>query len=112
MPKTHNTLVQKLTPEIIKSLQLRTVKQKDLAQQLQVSQTHLSRTLAELNYKRTPSPNVATRKKATLIFQARAENRQLIAQKVVEKSLDIAAAKEVANCSERTIRRYIAKLTK
>lgn len=110
MPKKYDTLVSKITPEVIKELKARKLKQTDLAKTLNVSQTHLSRTLATLNYKRTPSPEVIVRKQASTIYQARSENRQVIAQKVSDKTLDIKTAQEVAGCSERTLRRYIAKL--
>jgi AraC-like DNA-binding protein len=110
MPKRTNTLAHKLTPDILDQLQSRSVKHQDIAEQLNVSPTHLSRTLAEQKFKRTPSPDVIERKKASLIYRARAENRQVIAQKVVNKTLDIKTAQEIANCSERTLRRYMAKI--
>jgi Fic family protein len=110
MPKRTNTLAHKLTPDILNELQSRSVKHRDIAKQLSVSPTHLSRILAEQKFKRTPSPDVIERKKASLIYRARAENRQVIAQGVVNGTLDIKTAQEIADCSERTIRRYIAKL--
>ena len=110
MPKRTNTLVHKLTPEVINQLKSRQLKHQDLAKQLNVSPTHLSRTLAEQKFKRTPSPDVIERKKASLIYQARAENRQGIAKKILNGTLDIKTAQEIASCSERTLRRYMAKL--
>ena len=110
MPKNTNTLALKLTSDIIDKLQSRSVKHRDIAEELKVSPTHLSRTLAEKNYKRTPSPLVIQRKNTSLLYQTRAESREALAKRVIDKLLDLKEAQELAGCSERTLRRYVAKL--
>ena len=110
MPKTTNTLTEKLTPEILQNLTDRKIRKKDLAEQFQVTATHLSRTLTANNFKRLPAPAYASRKAAALLYRARGDNRLVIAQKVDNKTLDIETACKLAVCSERTMRRYLAKL--
>lgn len=110
MPKITNRLIDKLTPAHAEGLANRTVKQKDLAKELKVTSTHLSRTLSEQGYKRTPSPEVQRRKAASALASARLDNRQTIAEKVLSKTLNITTAAKLANCSERTLHRYIAKI--
>ena len=111
MPKMTDTLTDKLTPEILQKLTNREVRKKDLAEQFQVTATHLSRTLTANNFKRLPAPAYAGRKAAALLYRARGDNRLVIAQKVDDRTLDIETACKLAMCSERTMRRYLAKLS-
>lgn len=107
MPKIKETLLDKLTLPVIAAMQDRTVKHKDLALRFGVTATHLSRTLTANNFKRTPSAEYAARKKATLIYQARAENRRALAKKIAEGGMSIEVASKIANCSTRTMHRYL-----
>ena len=110
MPKITDRLADKLTPALLKSLSDRSLRKKDLAEQLGVTATHLSRTLTAANFKRVPAPDYAIRKAAALLYRARGDNRLVIAQKVADKLLSIETACKLAVCSERTMRRYLAKL--
>ena len=112
MPKITDRLADKLTPAMLKKLTNRSVRKKDLAEELGVTATHLSRTLTASNFKRVPAPDYARRKAAALLYRARGDNRLVIAQKVAAKTLDIETACTLAQCSERTMRRYLAKLAK
>lgn len=101
-------LLERLTKKMLADLQERKRRNRDVADELGVSETYLSRKIATLQAK-NPGETVAHRKAAQALFATRRGFREKLAKKILSSKgrLTIAQAAEEANCSERTMFRYV-----
>lgn len=102
-------LRERLTPELIKALEDRALTNEEVARRLSVNASYLSSVF-----------NTISRKKPGEVRQARLEMRKLVemrrqlrireAKKVLRGTKTLDKAARAANCSERTMRRYVEKI--
>ena len=91
-------------------LKHRKVQRQVIAAELNVTPTHLSRTLTAMGFEGEKSPEVARRKAATLLFTTRQEHRHKVALQLDKGTINLKLAAEQSNCSERTMLRHLAKV--
>jgi AraC-like DNA-binding protein len=106
--KPTKPLAKRLTKRTLAQLQARKITNAQAAEQLGVSETYLSRTVAALQDK-VPGTSMQKRSAAAKLYKTRQEQRDILAKRVNKGKLTIAAAAEQAGCSERTMFRYVAK---
>ena len=100
------TLRERITAQQREDLYNRRITTRELASQLGVSETHLSRTFPG----KIPGQAQATRKEKRVLLAARNEFRDKLAEDVIAGRLDRKKAALTANCSERTMWRHIANI--
>lgn len=83
----------------IEDLVARLITNREVAQRLNVTEAHLSRTLKDLGIVKEPAKNQRLNQKK--LNETRKQHRQKLANKLPPE-----AAAEAANCSVRTIYRY------
>lgn len=103
-------LKDRLTKTLLAQLRTRKIRNKDAAEQLGVSESYLSRTVAALQEKE-PGKTVLARNEAHELATARRQHRERLAKEVKNGALDVETAAERANCSVRTMSRYVARYT-
>lgn len=94
---------------MLERLRTRKITNAEAAEKLGVSETYLSRTVAAMQAK-VPGETVAARKAAHGLYVTRRQTREMLAKKVLAKRapITLAEAAKQANCSERTMMRYVA----
>lgn len=100
-------LIKRLTKPLLLKLQRRKMTNAEAAAELGVSEPYLSRTVAAIQQKE-PGKTTAARKAASKIAAARRQHREQLAKEVKNGKLDVDAAARSANCSTRTMQRYVA----
>lgn len=110
MPKSPQTLLDKFDPLMLMQLAWRIRSSKSVAEELGITETHLSRVLKAQKFKRIPGPVRQQRLANAALTQSRTEYREALAAKIKAGTLTMAAACKKASCHERTMFRYIAKL--
>jgi transposase len=106
--KKPKPLKDRLTQALLQRLRTRKITNREAAEQLNVSETYLSRTVAAMQEKE-PGVTTAERAAASELAAERRAYRERLAKDVKNGVVDIATAAKRANCSERTISRYVAK---
>ena len=101
-------LRERLTKAMLNDLYERKVTNRVAADIMGVSETHLSRVVASIQGK-TPGVTTQVRQAARKITKTRIEVRRQLAKKVNKGRMTIAEAAKQADCSERTIFRYVAQ---
>lgn len=101
-------LRERLTQALLKKLYERKLTNAEAAEQLGVSETYLSRTVAAIQEK-VPGKSMVARAAASKLFKARRQTRETLAKQVKTGSLTLAKAAERASCSERTMQRFVAR---
>jgi len=105
------TLEKRLTPRILKDLETRKRSNKEVAEELGVSETYLSRMVAARQAKE-PGMTPLLREAASKIYKARKQTREMLAKKVNKGHITLELAAKEAGCSVRTMYRYCAKFAK
>ncbi len=105
--KPQKPLEQRLTKKLLHALQTRKITNREAAEQLGVSETYLSRKVAAIQSK-VPGETQPVREAAHKLFQTRRQFRERLAKKVLKSSMTVTQAAAEANCSERTMFRYVA----
>lgn len=100
------TLRERITAQQREDLYNRRITTREMASQLGVSETHLSRTFPG----KIPGQAQATRKEKRILLAVRNEFRDKLAAEVLAGRLDRRKAALTANCSERTMWRHIANV--
>lgn len=93
-------LKEKLAP-YLELLKTRSVTNREVAAELGVNETYLSRVLGQMGLKKDPPQSASYRQRQHELFQARIEHRKNVA-----KTLPAKEAAKAANCSVRTITRW------
>lgn len=106
-PKQPKPLRDRLNKALLNQLQKRKITNAEAAASLGVSETYLSRVVAAMQDK-VPGKTAAVRAAAKKIYKARTETRSQLAKKVLKGRLTVEEAAEQANCSARTMFRYVA----
>lgn len=106
--KPQKPLVERLTKRLLERLRTRKMTNAEAAEELGVSETYLSRTVAALQSK-VPGETVIARNEASALATERRLYRERLAKEIKNGQLDLATAAKRANCSERTMSRYVAK---
>lgn len=99
-------LIERLTPTLLERLRTRKVTNAQAAEKLGVTVSYLSRVVAALQRKE-PGKTVQHRKAAHALVTQRRQHRERLAKEVKNGNLDVHAAAERANCSVRTMSRYV-----
>lgn len=99
-------LRERLTPELVKALEDRTLTNAQVAKQLQVNPSYLSTVFNRIS-KKTRGPVAQQREFMADLVECRRETRLREAIKVVRGTKTLQAAAKASNCSERTLRRYM-----
>lgn len=102
-------LADRITSDLLNRLQGREITTTQAARELGVSLTHLSRTLANVGFHKDPSEAVEGRKLAAIDFAERMEERKTLAEQIKFGRISFQQACEQANCSPRTMFRYLKK---
>ena len=106
--KKPKPLIERLNQRILKQLQTRKITNREAADQLGVSETYLSRTVAAIQTKE-PGKSVELRKANAELAKIRKTFRIKLAKEVLKgRKLHDDAATE-AGCSVRTIFRYVER---
>jgi transposase len=100
-------LKNRLTPGILEAIAQRKTSAKDVAKLYGVSETHLSKALKALNLQKIPAPTPEHKRKAHILMVTRTKVRQELAEKVRLGTKTIHNAAREANCSLRTMYRYV-----
>lgn len=102
-------LTQRLAPGILEAIAQRKTTVKAVARLYGVSEGYLSRTLKSLKLQRIPAPTVAHKRNSKVLKAVRTQFRLELAKKALNGSPVQLLARE-ANCSVRTIYRYVELL--
>jgi transposase len=105
--KQPKPLKDRLTKTLLEKLRLRKLTNAEAAEQLGVSESYLSRTVATIQRKE-PGKTLAARKAAHALAVQRRQHRERLAKEVKNGVLDVDAAAARAKCSVRTMSRYVA----
>jgi len=109
-----NNLAQKLLdrPEVLEDYVARKRTAASLAEEFGYREAYVLATLSRLGVKRPLNPQSTYRiqKKMAVLASTRREFRQFLAEKVRNRQFTLEKAAEIANCSERTMRRYVERL--
>ncbi len=108
MAKPKKTLSEKLTPRLLERLRTRKITNREAAEGLGVSSSYLSRTVAAMQ-KKEPGKTTAARKAAQKLYAARIEFRDKLAKQVLAGRRKLETACEMAQCTQRTMFRHMAK---
>ena len=100
-------LRDRLTKALLEKLRTRKITNAEAAAQLGVSETYLSRTVAAIQEKE-PGMSTMERAEASMIAAERRQHRERLAKEVKNGTLDVGTAAARANCSVRTMSRYVA----
>jgi len=103
-------LREKLTLALLDDLRLRKKTNAEVAKSLNVSPQYLSNVFNQLTDGRIPGPTSVYRLAEKKLVEARRAVRIREAKKVINKTKDLKTAAKTANCSERTLRRYVIKI--
>jgi|EndMetStandDraft_7_1072992.scaffolds.fasta_scaffold197306_2 hypothetical protein len=95
-----------LTKKQLKDLAARKITKRALAAQLGVSETYLVRCTPAL----PPGKTQIQRRANSVFYEARREFRTKMAKQVMSRRRSLESAAKEANCSTRTMYRYICKL--
>lgn len=98
-------------PELLEMLRLRQVTNRQVAAQAGVSEEHLARVLASMGIQKVRGEVVARRAAVRELADERRKHRQNLAKSVISGKLTIETAAAQAECSERTLYRYIKRLS-
>lgn len=104
------TVLERLSKTLIAKLKARKVTTKEVAEQLGVHPTYLSKILAENGITKVKGPTVAARLKRSVLVQTRDEFRKELAKQVKTGKMTYTKAAKRAHCSERTIYRLVSEL--
>jgi hypothetical protein len=106
-------LTQKLlkNPTLTADYLAKKVSAKEIADKYGYSESYVLSTLSRMGVKRPYDPDSTYRqqKSAALLAEIRREFRAYLAEKVVNEGFSIEKAAELANCSERTMFRYVSE---
>jgi transposase len=105
---TAKPLIERIPKRTLAALRTRKIKNAEAAEELGVSETYLSRVVAQLQAKE-PGKTTAQREAAAKLYKTRIEFRDKLAKMVMKGTMDMAKACKEAKCSERTMFRHIAK---
>jgi hypothetical protein len=114
MPQnTPKNLAQQILdrPDVIEDYRARKLSANALANLFGYRESYVLATLSRLGIKR-PQNGVSTyqiQKKNAVLASTRREFRDFLAKKVKKSEISLEKAAEIANCSERTMRRYVDK---
>lgn len=100
-------LRDRLTKAMLEKLRTRKMLNAEAAAILGVSETYLSRTVAAIQSKEQ-GVTTAARVQAMQLAAERRQHRERLAKEVKNGNLDVATAAQRANCSLRTMSRYVA----
>ena len=100
------SLDKRLTAGILEALKQRQTSVKAVSKLYRVSEGYLSRTLKRLHLQRIPAPTMAHKRNSKILKASRTQHRVELARKTLQGKPIPEAAKE-ANCSPRTIYRYL-----
>lgn len=106
--KTTKPLKDRLGKRLLEQLHTRKITNKEAAEQLGVSESYLSRTVAAIQDK-VPGQTVLERKANSELATIRRQYRTKLAKDVLRKRTTIAEAADAAGCSERTMFRYVER---
>lgn len=99
-------LKDRLTPGILEALAKRKASAKSVAALYNVSEAYLSRTLKELHLHKIPAPTMEQKRTSKMLKANRTAHRLALAKQVLASKPIRIAARE-ANCSIRTMYRYV-----
>lgn len=100
-------LINRLGKRLLAQLRTRKITNREAAEQLGVSEWYLSRVVRSLQEKE-PGKTTAQRAEAAKLAATRTKMREILAKKVLKNQITLAEAALQANCTERTIQRYMA----
>lgn len=106
---TPKPLKERLTPALVKALEQRTMTNAQVAELLQVNASYLSSVFNTISKKKRGEVR-EQREWMHELVQARRQLRIREARKVLGGKKTMQQAAKDANCSERTIRRYVEKV--
>lgn len=98
----------KIPASLLEQLAERVITKKAAADALGISHSYLCRITPNL----PPGPHRERRRAATSLMQSRRTHRLRLAKAVEDGKRSLASAAKHANCSERTMYRYVCKLKK
>lgn len=108
-----NNLAQKLLdrPDVLEAYRERKRTAASLALEFGYREAYVLATLSRLGVKRPLNPLSTYRiqQKQAVLASTRREFRQFLAEKVKKGQFSVEKAAEIANCSERTMRRYVER---
>lgn len=104
-------LRERLTPEMIDDLKNRRVTDVQLAKQLDVNPNYLNYVFnSVIKEKRIRGPVSEKREKERDLVESRRQMRIKQAKRVINGRISLEKAANLANCSVRTMRRYVEKV--
>lgn len=106
--KPTKPLKDRLGKRLLEQLRTRKITNKQAAEQLGVSESYLSRTVAALQEKE-PGQSVIERKANSELAKTRRQFRTKLAKEVLRKRKSCEQAASEAGCSVRTMFRYVEK---
>ena len=113
-PTTMKNLSEKLLENqaLIRAYQARRLTAREIGQKLGYSESYVMTTLSRIGVRHEINPNSTyqQQKKGKLLARVRKEYREFLAKQVLEGTLKLSEAATVADCSERTIVRFVQKL--
>lgn len=109
LPRMPKPLKDRLSPPIVKALKERHMSNAEAAQKLDVNANYLSNVFNTIA-KRNKGVVTAHREAMRDLVAARRAVRLREAEKVLNFSRKLSHAAKIANCSERTIRRYVHEI--
>lgn len=97
---------------LIRAYQARRLTAREIGQKLGYSESYVMTTLSRIGVRHEVNPNSTyqQQKKGKLLARVRKEYREFLAKQVLEGTLKLSEAATVADCSERTIVRFVQKL--
>lgn len=107
--KRKKPLRERLTPELVKALENRTMTNEEVAAKLQVNASYLSTVFNSLSSKKRGEVALQ-RENAHKLVEARRQLRIREAKKVCNGTKSLEKAAKDAKCSERTMRRYVERV--
>ena len=107
--KPTKKLDERISEELLGKLQRREITTTQAAARLNVSLTHLSRTLSAAGFRKEPNPATLNRAQASIDYKVRIQQRQDLAKAVFSGAMTMKKACEMGRCSPRTLFRYRQK---
>ena len=98
-------------PELLEMLRMRQVTNRQIALQAGVSEAYLARVLTGMGVQKVRGEVVARREELRELAEERRIHRQNLAKLVASGRLTMETAAAQAGCSERTLYRYIERLS-
>lgn len=109
-----SNLAKKLlaNPGLIEDYKAKRASAADLAKHFRHSESYVLSTLSRIGVKRPVDPNSTYKiqKEAAILSETRREFRTFLAEKVVQGQMTAEKASQIANCSERTMFRYVSQV--